>query len=250
MLRALMRSLGQLVLPAHCGVCGSPAAPDGRFGLCEPCGAGLAGLLQTPHCPRCGRSAGPHTVDLDGCSLCRGKRLPFDGVVRVGPYAEPLRALILAHKYRRRSELGPLLGRLLAERAALSGWIDRVESIVPVPLHWTRRAWRGFNQAAPLGRELVRASPGGRSAAGLLRVRPTPHQTRLPPSRRAANVRGAFGVRGRDGALRGRRVLLVDDVMTSGATLGECARTLRRAGAAEVYVAVVAVAGADETGPW
>ncbi len=182
--------------------------------------------------------------------MCRERRLPVDGTVRVGPYAEPLRSLILGQKYRRRSELGPMLGRLLAQRAALAGWIDRVESIVPVPLHWTRRVWRGFNQSAPLARELARVCPNGRPAAGLLRVRPTPHQTRLPPSRRAANVRGAFGVRRRDGALKGRRVLLVDDVMTSGSTLGECARTLKRAGAAEVYVAVAAVAGTDETGPW
>jgi ComF family protein len=125
-----------------------------------------------------------------------------------------------------------------------------VDLVAPVPLHWRRRAWRGFNQATALAQEAVRAMGRPLTARGLLRVRPTPHQTRLPPARRVENVRGAFAVRGRASAVKGKRVLLVDDVLTSGATIGECARVLRRAGAAAVYAAVVAVAGPDEPGPW
>jgi len=242
-----------LVLPRHCSACEAPAPGDGRVALCAECGRAMAGLLETPHCPRCGRGAGPRTFDLDGCSLCRARPLPYDGVARVGPYHEPLRSLILAYKYRERRDLGPILGRLLAERVALAPWADLVDLVAPVPLHWTRRVLRGFNQAFALAREV--AGGDGRAASErvarrLWRVRATPHQTRLPPARRVENVRGAFAVRGRASVVVGKRVLLVDDVLTSGATIGECARVLRRAGAAAVYAAVVAVAGPDEPGPW
>jgi len=198
-------------------------------------------------------------MDWDGCALCRGRRIPYDALARVGPYKEPLRTLILAYKYRCRRELAPVLGRLLAERVALAPWADLVELVVPVPLHWSRRIGRGFDQAQALAHEVVRAARRGRIASPenrplmarrLLRVRPTAHQTRLPPSRRLANVRGAFAVRGRASAIAGKHVLLVDDVLTSGATMGECARMLKRAGAASVFAAVLAVAGRDEPGPW
>ncbi|HUU30789.1 MAG TPA: ComF family protein [Phycisphaerae bacterium] len=250
MLRPLWVSLRQLVLPAHCAACGSPAPPDRLLPLCEPCGRRLARLLEAKYCGRCGRGAGPYAYDTGGCAACRDRSHPYDAVVRVGPYEEPLRSLILRYKYGRRVELAPLLGRFLAERFALAPWADRVEMVVPVPLHWTRQMRRGFNQAEAVARALVGAAGPRLVGKRLLRVRPTPHQTRLPLSRRAANVHGAFEVRGRHAGLEGKRVLLVDDVMTSGSTLAECARTLRRGGAAAVYAAVVAVAGADESGLW
>ena len=206
--------------------------------------------MESFYCPACGRGGGPYSFDERGCAACRDRRVPYDGLVRVGPYAGPLRSLVLAYKYERRLDLGPVLGRVLAERAALAAWAERVELVVPVPLHWTRRMHRGFNQAEMLGRESARAVGVRGTVRALRRVRPTPHQTRLPPSRRVENVRGAFAVRRRGAKVEGRRVLLVDDVLTSGATAEECARTLKRAGAAEVYVAVLAVAGKGEPGPW
>ena len=250
MFRAIGVSLRQLLLPGHCAACGDAAAPEGRFLLCPACGEAMAGLIESPYCPRCGRSAGPHPAALAGCAACRGRSLAYDGAARIGPYGEPLRRLVLAYKYARRVELGPVLGRLLAERVAAAPWADRVDVVVPVPLHWRRRCARGFNQAQGLAREVVRALGRDLASKGLLRVRSTPHQTRLPPSERRANVRGAFAVRRRGTDLGARSVLLVDDVLTSGSTVGECARQLKKAGAAEVYVAVAAVAGPDEAGPW
>jgi len=258
MLRSLWVALRELVLPTHCVACGAPAPRDTPFTLCSACGRAMAGLIAVLHCPRCGRGAGPHAFDLDGCSLCRGRPLPYDGLARVGPYKDPLKSLILAYKYGRQQDLGPVLGRLLAERVALAPWADLVDLVVPVPLHWwRRRVVRGFNQATALAQEVVRAT--GRplvarlrrgEARRLLRVRSTPHQTRLPAGRRVENVRGAFAVRGEESAVKGRRLLLVDDVLTSGATVGECARVLKRAGAASVFAAVLAVAGPNEPGPW
>jgi ComF family protein len=256
MLRTLAVSLRQLVLPAHCAACGRPSDPLARLPLCDGCGRAMARLMEMPHCPRCGRGAGPYTFDLGGCAACRKESLRYDAVVRVGSYQEPLRSLILRYKYQRRMELGTIMGRWLAERLAAAPWADLVQVIVPVPLHWSRRFSRGFNQAEGLARELATsdlpAGGTGRRVAArrMLRVRPTPHQTRLSAKDRAENVRGAFQVRGRSGDVRGKHILLVDDVITSGSTAGECARTLRRAGAAAVYVAVAAVAGHDEAGPW
>jgi ComF family protein len=249
MLGGLLISVRQLVLPAHCAACGAPAPPDRRMPLCEPCGRILADLIAAPYCPACGRNAGPHTQTPDGCAFCRNYPVRFDAAVRVGPYAGPLRSLILRLKAQRRLEVAPLLGRLMAERLALAPWLDQVDAVVPVPLHWTRRFTRGFNQAEVLAAELagvVRRRPSRR----LRRLRATGHQMDLPASGRPRNVRGAFHLRWGAANLKDKSVLLVDDVMTSGSTIGECTRVLQQAGARAVYVAVVATADYDDPGPW
>jgi ComF family protein len=158
---------------------------------------------------------------------------------------------VLRCKYGPRPALATVLGRLLADRLALSGWADRVDRIVAVPLHWTRRVKRGFNQARGMAGELGRAVPAAPRVdrRTLVRTRPTAHQTGIPAPRRRRNVRGAFRVR-RGTDLDGETVLLVDDVMTSGSTVAECARVLKRAGAADVYIAVAATADFDDPGPW
>jgi ComF family protein len=250
MIGPILLTLRQLLLPAHCLACGHPAPADSRMSLCEPCSRHLAALVEAPFCPRCGRHAGPHTVDESGCLFCRLYPIRHDATVRVGAYQDPLRRLILACKYNGRAQVAPLLGRLLAERVALASWADQVDLVVPVPLHWTRRCRRGFNQASLLAQAMTRL--GGRTLARrrLLRVRATPHQRLLPAAKRRANVRGAFAVRRYANGLQGKSVLLVDDVMTSGTTVAECTRVLKKAGARAVYVAVVATADYDEPGPW
>jgi len=252
MLSRLLTSVGQLVLPVHCAACGAPAPTDRRWPLCEVCGREMADLITAPYCPLCGRRAGPYTVGPEGCLFCRKFPVRFSAAVRVGPYGGPLKTLILRCKYERRTAIAGALGRLLRERLALAPWADQVDLVVPVPLHWARRIGRGFNQAALLARELAAAAPKakGVSTRLLRRTRPTPHQTNLPAPQRRKNVRGAFVARGANDALKGKGVLLVDDVMTSGTTIGECTRVLRRAGARDVYVAVAATADYDEVGLW
>jgi len=211
----------------------------------------MARLIAAPYCPLCGRHAGPHTAGPDGCLFCRQYPVRFDAAVRLGPYEGPLKDLILRCKYGRQEFTAQVLGRLLAERLALAPWGDLVDLVVPVPLHWGRRISRGFNQALVLAQEVARAVPGAgaKVVQRLRRVRPTPHQSSLPSGRRHRNVRGAFAVRHAAG-VKGRHVLLVDDVMTSGTTVAECTRVLQGAGARAVYVAVAATADYDEPGRW
>lgn len=252
MFSRLLTSVGQLVLPVHCAACGAAAPTDRRWPLCEACGREMADLIASPYCPLCGRRAGPHTVGPDGCMFCRKYPVRFSAAVRVGPYEGPLKALILRCKYERRPAIAGAVGRLLRERLALAPWADQVDLVVPVPLHWSRQISRGFNQALAVARHLAGAAPKARGVSSRLlrRTRPTPHQTDLPAARRRKNVRSAFAARGKRDAIKGKGVLLVDDVMTSGTTIGECTRVLRRAGARDVYVAVVATADYDEVGPW
>jgi ComF family protein len=248
MLAELWTSMRQLVLPAHCAACGTAAPAERRIPLCESCGHALAALIQTPYCPLCGRRAGPYSSGPQGCYFCREYPVRFDAAVRVGPYVDPLRRLILRCKGERRMEIADLLGRLISERLALAPWADLVEVIVPVPLHWSRRLSRGFNQAEVLARRL--AAAGGPVRRHLARARPTPHQRGLLFADRRRNVRGAFVPRSGAADLKGKRVLLVDDVMTSGTTIDECTQVLRESGAPHVYVAVVATADFEHPAAW
>ncbi len=153
-----------------------------------------------------------------------------------GAYAGALSAIVHALKYQHRTSLAKPLGDLIARHCgdALHG----ADLVVPVPLHPSRQRARGFNQAALLARALPLPC-----AEALARVRATPSQTDLPADRRRLNVKGAFAVVPRDrqrAALSGRCLVLVDDVATTGATLGECAKVLREAGAREVRAVTAA----------
>jgi ComF family protein len=160
----------------------------------------------------------------------------------LGAYEEPLDRLVRALKYEAATRLAPWLGRALAEQAARLGW--RPDVACPVPLHPARRRHRGYNQAALLARELATALDVP-CLQLLARRRPTLPQARLSRAARAANVAGAFLAE--PARTAGRCVLLVDDVLTTGATAAACAAALRRAGARRVRVAVVARADRPPT---
>ncbi|MEM9882744.1 MAG: phosphoribosyltransferase family protein [Planctomycetota bacterium] len=190
------------------------------------------------YCARCGASAGPGSTDAGGCVFCRGKPVAWDTTVRLSGYVAPMDGWIKAMKFGRRWSWGPHLGRRLAERVEIP---DDGKPVVvcPVPMPWRRRWGRGFNQSALMA-EALAAARGWPCVELLRRTRHTPPQTAVPASRRSANIRGSFAVRPID--VTGCRVLLVDDVKTTGATLHACARLLKQAGADEVRVAVAAVA--------
>jgi ComF family protein len=176
------------------------------------------------------------------CAECQMEERAFDRAASYGLYVGPLRAAILQLKFRRREELGKLLGALLVPVWEAIG--AATEGLVPVPLHASRKRERGFNQAELLARGLARKlAQRGKSvcieAGFLTRTRPTAPQTGLSRAARRENVRGVFRVE-RPEKVRGRTVCLVDDVLTTGTTLSACASALKRAGATRVLALTLA----------
>jgi len=230
--------VGRVLLPPHCVVCGRPL---GRWeALCGSCRADLP-LIGDRCCPRCGRPLGPYVRVGTVCVACR--RLPMAHVTAVaaaGTYEAGLREMVLRFKYRRRRDLTRTLTDLVAEPLRARPWWSDVDLIVPVPIHWRRRWWRGFNQADVLAYDLGRRLGRPVARQALRRVRHTPSHVGLSVAARIQNVAGCMRVRP-GVALAGTAVLVVDDVMTTGATLSECARVLRRGGARRVFGAVIAV---------
>lgn len=230
------RSLLRLLLPVSCLGCGEPLFSSAPLGLCAPCRGKLSPLGRGA----CAVCAGP----LDAfepppgyrCGACRARPPAFDRLLALWTYRPPLDAVVQGLKFRRLDYLGRHLALALAD--GLGEALDGFEAIVPVPLHWRRRLARGYNQAERIASPLA-ARLGLPLVPVLRRARRTPPQTSLGKTERLANLRQAFHVP-RPGRVRGLRLLLVDDVATTGATLDMAAGALRRAGAAGVTAVVAA----------
>jgi ComF family protein len=192
--------------------------------LCEPCDADLPRLAQ-PRCPRCALESPRGEV----CGRCLGEAPHYDATVAALAYEFPADALVHALKFRGELALAGLLGALLLQKIQ-----DQVDCVVPVPLSAERLRARGYNHAAEIARHL---RPGRLELALCERSRDTPPQMELPYAERRRNVRGAFRC---TRALAGESVAVVDDVMTTGATLDEIARVLKAAGASRVTNWIVA----------
>ena len=181
----------------------------------------------------------PYPLDQAGvCGLCRRGLSGFDAAFAFGGYDGPLRKLIQLFKYGKVHSLADPLGRIMSLGLPRERTYD---VIVPMPMHWRRRLQRGFNQADLLARVLSRRIHVP-VAAAVRRRKATPPQAGLTGSQRRLNMSGAFEVRDRN-AIAGKRVLLIDDVLTTGATAGACAQVMKRSGAE--FVAVLTVARAD-----
>ncbi len=224
-------------------VCGGLPGEGFALSFCSSCAADLEYERAKPACPTCASSVAPHEVHEGKCGKCRHRRLPTAVTVRVGHYDAALAQLIRAYKYHGHEFIGPVLAGWLAEIVNHAAWFDGVEAIVSVPTHWKHRLGRPF-YAAEMIAAIVAERTGLPHVPILRRVRAGPHQIGLSFSDRARNVHGAFSMR-RGVALHDSRLLLIDDVKTTGATINECAKVLREAGAEKVYTAVVVTAGGD-----
>ena len=194
---------------------------------------------QGAYCGRCGASAGEGAATARGCAFCVDRPVPWDRFVRLGEYHAPLSRWIVQMKFQRTWRWCERFGRELAAAPGLQRGEEEGAMVCAVPMHWRRRWLRGYDQAQLIAESLAKAK-GWQFAPLLRRTRLSLPQTSVPVSQRGANVRGSFDIEPVD--LEGEDVVLVDDVKTTGSTLSPCARLLKRAGAARVTAAVVAVA--------
>ena len=230
------RALIDLVLPPRCLACGIPVADPGT--LCGDCWPALT-FIAAPFCATCGV---PFVYEVPGETVCAGclRRPPrYDRARSVLRYDEASRKLVLGLKHGDRTDSAPVFARWLANAAG--GLLEGGPVLAPVPLHRTRLFARRYNQSALLAASLARIAGLEWLPDGLARRRKTRSQGRLSAAERRRNVGGAFSVTAAGGlAVAGRRVLLIDDVLTTGATAEACARALRRAGAEGVDVLTLA----------
>ena len=226
-----------LVFPDDCRVCGVALQNFSRIPVCPDCLNGTEPFVAEFFCSEC-RTPFLNAAPLDEtgrCAMCRLGLAGFDSVYAYGEYSGALRKLIHLYKYSRVSPLARPLATLLVR--ALPRTV-RCDVIVPMPLHWIRRWQRGFNQSQLLAQMLSRRT-GLPVSQAVRKRKPTPPQAGLTSAERRTNVAGAFQVSRRK-EIEGRHVLLIDDVLTTGATAGACAAALKRSGASRVTVLTLA----------
>jgi ComF family protein len=230
------------LFPSDCRLCGAPLVNISRLAVCLECISAVR-PISTATCEICGDGLAGlgHPSEIQTCVPCREARPLFERACAYGSYDGELRELIHLLKYEQVLPAADILGGMLAEAI---GKLDIPQPVlmIPVPLHSSKRRQRRFNQAEVIARVAVKpaSEPGVELATNLLvRQRATVSQIGLTRPQRADNIRGAFRVEHAE-KIAGRRILLVDDVLTTGTTASECARVLRKAGAQKVWVATVA----------
>ncbi len=237
--RDLWRGVGDLVFPPpeRCAVCDNEAVrPSVR--LCADCLRRLP-FLRPPLCERCGRMLRLCAAQDGSCRECSHERLFFSRARAACLYEGPARAYLHEVKFHRSSPLTTALADVLAAYVREQGGFRWYQVVVPVPLHAQRETERGFNQAAILAAAVARTLRRPFCREAVIRTRQTEAQSRLARDKRLQNVQGAFCVVD-PSTLSGRRVLLVDDILTTGYTASECARVILRSGAIEVGVLTLA----------
>ncbi len=224
-----------LVFPPHCAGCG-------RWGalLCTHCREAIT-PIPAPVCPRCGRP----TLTPNLCAVCRRDPPPLTAIRSAAVFDGPLRAAIHRLKYRGQQSLARPLGMLMAE-AWPSSLFD-ADGLIPVPLHPSRERERGYNQAYLLAKTLGQHLGLPVIGEALYRIRPTQPQVYLDAPSRRENVANAFAAG--SASVKGRRLVLIDDVCTTAATLSACAEALWQAGAAQVWAYTLARAAWDPARP-
>jgi ComF family protein len=264
LVRAVLDDLVTTFFPADCRVCGGPLTGAGLFPICNFCVDSLR--QQTAElCALCGEA-----LDMDGlrftqqmhggqafCSPCRMAPPEFERAAAWGVYTDGMRDAIRILKYERVEAVARPLGALLARvmEGMISTGMAQDLVVIAVPLSPTKQRRRGYNQSVLLADEALRTLKTQArwtlrpAHQAMIRVRETESQFGLSSTERRRNLRGAFVVKD-PAAISGREVLVVDDIYTTGATARECARVLRQAGAAKVWIATVARAQKETVARW
>jgi ComF family protein len=229
----------ELVYPRNCQICLVAINRPGAIGyVCASC-LSTVKPIRAPFCQRCGLPFPGELLGEFECSNCRDKHYAFQRAIAAVSTANVMRECIHRFKYQRQMWFGPLLAHYLIQGGLEHFDWGEINGVVPVPLHPRKLREREFNQADYLADALSRAFKVPALKKGLRRVRDTGTQTRLDAAERASNMRGAFTIR-RAEQFRSKRLVVVDDVFTTGATTNECARILIAAGASAVSVLTVA----------
>ncbi len=228
-----LRAVTDVLFPPTCVTCGTPGVDDGEP-VCRECRARMDREWPVNYCPTCGRTVPPFVMVDGRCNQCRAQKTSIAGITRVGPY----NPVLCFFKRQEHVQLACMIATRLAVLMRECSWFDSVEALVTVPPWWLRERMGRYYAPHVLTRR-VSLTTGIPLLPALRRIRGGPSQVGLTAAQRIQNVHGKFamvrGVR-----LHGATLCLVDDVMTTGATLEECAKVLRRAGAKAVYAAVAA----------
>jgi ComF family protein len=262
LLFATAQAFFSVLFPSNCRFCESPLLEISRLPVCRECLDAIEPITSRDElCSRCGERVIAHELQGTGalvCGNCRHSEPAFEQAAAYGSYDGGMRDLIHLLKYQQVRPAAAALGRMLAEVIADLGpqFGPRVPLVIPVPLHSSRLRDRGFNHSELIARAALAHLSRAHSLSAtpvlapemLIRRRATQSQTGLTQSQRRANIRGAFQVTDR-ATIKDCDVLLVDDVYTTGTTAGECARVLRKAGCARVWVVTVARVLKESTQP-
>jgi len=228
-----------LIYPARCELCECQLEKSEKY-ICENCSTKLP-VISIPHCPVCYRPIRTRGSENRICGYCKiEQKRVIEKVVALYEYRDGARELIHRYKYDKYQFLSGFLAKNLFEQVNKSEALEEVDWIISIPLHWTRKRWRGFNQADKLARYISK-----KTGVPLLptkyfkRIKKTTPQVTLNAKHRKKNIRGAFELNKKI-KFENSSVVLVDDVLTTGATSNECARILKKAGAKKVNLFVLA----------
>lgn len=239
LIQSTCRSVIDFLLPPRCPLCDAEdfeTTPGSLY--CPPCEKLICPDAQN-RCQRCAAEIGPYAASEDGCVHCRQRILKFESVTCLGMYDESLRKVLLSAKWSFSAVQMKSLGRLLAVHRQSELRASDVDLIVPVPHSWQQRLARHFNPAWIVAAELASELQRPCNANVLFRTRRTRPQKRVSVSERFENQSKSIGLRWPD-YVAGKRILVVDDVLTTGATISEVARALKSSGAASVHAAIIA----------
>jgi len=242
---SILAGIADIIFPPCCVVCGETLQRHSSLSLCEKCIEGIR-FISSPLCPRCGIPFSDAKGYDHLCGRCLTEEKPYALARSVGRYEGPILTAIHRFKYHGKTGIGKALGNIMADYASGIWEMGTFDLIIPVPLHIKRLRERGFNQAVILARELSKRFHVPLDFSSLKRVRFTPPQVGLGRQERSVNVKGAFSITTPQ-LLSGKKILLVDDVYTTGSTLVECSRVLVDANAEAVAVLTMARATGEHT---